>query len=257
MASGRILLDGREISLSELDEALQDAKLRGATVRYYRENPEAEGPPEAEAVMKLIVANRLRIALSTAPDSTEPGRAANVVEFPAIETFFARMRKQIAGKRGVSLIRADQKHFFLPAPPEGSIAKQMVEGVKSVVSSDQPRNIAAIAAAGALEQASAKQPTLEEVAKHVPFFGLLIGLAYIGHLVWIFEALPSMMPAGCEEADVLIVDSTALVSLPSGWAEDAGAVMRNPNILVYDRNRQKVGAMRTAGEVPGRIEFPK
>ena len=36
----------------------------------------------------------------------------------------------------------------------------------------------------------------------------------------------------------------------------AAGVMRNANILAYDRSRSKMGALRTAGEVPGKIEFP-
>ena len=64
------------------------------------------------------------------------------------------------------------------------------------------------------------------------------------------------MTIDVSDADVLVVDSGAIAALPQGWDEDAAVVMRNPNILVYDRNRQKIGAIRTAGEVPGRIEFP-
>jgi hypothetical protein len=251
LASGRILLDGREVSLTDLDDALYSAKLEGSTVQYDRERPGSEAPPEADAVMKLITANRLRIAFTPQTD-----RPSNVIEFPGIETFFAKVRRQAAGNRGVSLVRPDQVVYGLPAPPQGSISPQMVEGVKSVISPEQPRNIAAIAPADALAGEPSKPPTLPEVARHVPFFGLLIGLAYTGHAVWIFEAVPTMMPAGCEDADVLIVDSNAIATLPGSWVEDAGAVMRNPNILVYDRNRHKVGAMRTAGEVPGQIEFP-
>jgi hypothetical protein len=252
LASGAILLEGREVSLSELANALQTAKLNGATVQYHRENPASKAPPEAEAVIKLIAAHRLRIAFTPEPGS----RPSNVLEFPGIETFFAKVRKQAAGSRGVSLVRPDQVHFMLPAPAPGSINPQMVAGVRSVIASEQPRNIAAIATTGALAGDPAKPPTLPDVARHVPFFGLLIGLAYVGHAVWIFEGVPSMMPAGCEDADVLIIDSEAVATLPSDWAVDAGLVMKNPNILVFDRNRQKVGALRTAGEVPGRIEFP-
>jgi hypothetical protein len=257
LSSGDILLDGREVSLSELEEAFQAAKIDGSVVKYYRENPQSQAPPEAEAVIKLITANRLRVALFTQADFTgTPELPSNVLEWPGIETFFAKVRKRAAGSRGVSLIRPDRVHFILPAPPPGSISQPMVDGVKAVIPSDEPRNVAAIAAPGALVGDPARPPALPEVARRVPFFGLLVGLAYTGHAVWIFEASPEMMPAGCEDADVLIVDSEAITALPPGWAVDAAIIMRNPNILAYDRNRQKIGALRTAGEVPGRIEFP-
>jgi hypothetical protein len=253
LASGRILLDGDEVSLGELDAALQVAKLRGATVEYSRENPAGEASPVVDEVMKLITANRLRIALATESDS----RPSNLIEFPGIETFFSKVRRQAAKTRGVSLVRPDQIVYGLPAPPEGSLNPQMVEGVKSVFSSDTPRSIAAIAPADALAGDPAKPPTLPDIARRVPFLGLLIGFAYVGHAVWIFEAQPSMMPAGCEDADILLVDSNAIATLPADWAEDAAAVMKNPNVLVFDRSRHKIGVLRTAGEVPGRIEFPK
>lgn len=249
--SGQILQDDHEVTLGELEAALQAAKAEGATVQYTRENPEGPAPSEAEAIMKLVAANRLRIALIPGPGQGP----AKVLEFPTVETFFAKVRRLSAGNRGVSLVRPNQTHYILPAPLPGTINEQMVNAVKNMVQSDLPRNIAAIAAADALAGDSSKKPTVPEVARHVPFFGLLIGLAYVGHPVWIFEGLPSMMPAGCEDADVLVVDSNAVATLPAGWAEDAALVMRNPNILVFDRKRQRVGALRTAGEVPGRIEF--
>jgi hypothetical protein len=240
LANGRILLDGREVSLDELEDALQAAKIDGATVQYDREDPASEAPPEAAAVMKIITDNRLRIVFS--PQS---GQSAKVLEFPGMEQFFAKVRRQAGSNRGVLLVRPDQKRLILPAPAEGSINAKLIEGVNAVISSDEPRNIAAIAPEG----------TLTGDPRRLPFLGLLIGLAYMGRAVWLFEALPVFMPAGCEDADVLVVDSDAIAALPNDWVEDAGAVMRNANILVYDRSRRKIGAMRTAGEVPGRIEF--
>ena len=250
-ASGRILVDGHEVDLSELEAALLQAKLDGATVEYSREHPETHGPPEVDAVLKLITANRLRIALPCDREQT----AAPAIEFPGMEVFFSKVRKQAAAGKGISLVRQPQQHFILPSPPEGAIKPQMIEAVKSVIPSDEPRNIAAVAAPGALAGNPGKPPLLPEVGRQVPFFGLLIGLAYMGHAVWIFEATPQNMNAGCEEADVLIVDSNAIAALPDGWLEDASRVMRNPNILIYDRSRQRIGAIRTAGEVPGKIEF--
>ena len=263
LTSGRILLDGREVNLSELEEALHQAKLNGAAVQYTRENPESEAPPEADAVMKLIAANRLRMALAEAPraEGGEVDREAverepaEPIEFPGVDVFFAKVRRRAAAGRGVSVVR-QRRHYILPSPAEGSLNPQMIEGVKAMVPSDQPRNIAAVAAVDALAGDPGKPPTLHEIARHVPFFGLLMGLGYVGHVVWVFEASPATLTAGCEEADVLIVDSNAIAALPAAWPEDLGRVMRNANILIYDRSRQMVGAIRTAGEVPGKIEFP-
>jgi hypothetical protein len=249
-SSGAIRLDGREVNLSELETALREAKLNGSTVQYSREHPESDAPPVVDAVMKMITANRLRIALAVQPD-----RPSNVIDFPGIEAFFAKVRRRASGHRGVLLVTPDQVMFGLPAPPQGAINAQMEAGVRSLVPSDQPRSIAAIAASGALAGDPSTPPVLPEIAKKVPFFGLLIGLAYVGHTVWIFEGNSDTMPVGCEDADVLIVDGSALTTLPKGWADDAAVAMRNANILVFDRTRARIGALRTAGEVPGRVEF--
>lgn len=247
LASGKILLDGSEVNLSRLEEVLIAAKSRGALVRYDRENATGPAPPEAEAVMNLITSQHPRIALSG---------VSNVIEMPGLETLFAKVRRYAGSNRGVSLLRPDRTHFILPAPPQGSIGQQMVDGVKAVIPSDQPRNIAAIVAPGVLAGDSSQKPSLPAIAKRVPFMGLLVGIAYAGHAVWMFEASAETAAPGSEDADVLIVDSDAVAAMPQDWAVDAALVMRNPNVLVYDRSRHKIGAMRTAGEVPGRIEFP-
>ena len=251
-ASGRILLQDREVDLHDLEAALQTAKAEGALVEYDRENPASPAPPEAEAVLKLIGDHKLRLALAP---RTESERSSNVVELPGPEHFFAKVRRRSAAHRGVSLVRPDRTLFALPAPPPGAISARMLAGVKAVIPSEEPRNIAAIAPPGTLAAAAGNSPTLPDLGRQVPFFGLLIGLAYTGHAVWIFEASALLFPAGCEDADVLLVDSDAIVALPPDWLEDAGGLMRNANILIYDRTRQKLGAARTAGVIPGRIEF--
>ena len=246
LASGKILLDDREVDSSQLAEALDEAKANGLVIRYNRENAAGPPPPEVEQVMKMITERRLRVTLEG---------ISNVIAMPGIEAFFAKVRKRAGESRGVSLIRPDRTHYILPSPPEGAISPQMIDGVKAVIPSDRPRNVAAIVARGALTNNPAEKPSLPEVAKRVPFMGLMVGLAFTGHAVWMYEASEEWTTAGAEEADVLIVDSDAIPALPPGWAVDAALVMRNPNLLVYDRSRHRVGAIRTAGEVPGRIEF--
>lgn len=255
-ATGEIFLDGQEVTLGELAGALDAAKLEGSTVRYTRENPAAEAPPEVEDVMKMITSRRLRIALSGPPEPEET-KPSKVIEFPGPELLFAKVRKQAAANRVVSLLRPNQVLYGLAAPAPGTINPQLEAGVRAMVSDEQQRNIAALAAPGALSAGDlGKAPVVAEIARQVPFFGLLVGLAYIGHAVWLFEASADMVPVGCEEADVALIDSNAVPNMPQGWAADIGAIMRNPNILVFDRSRNKMGVLRTAGEVPGRLEFP-
>ena len=94
-----------------------------------------------------------------------------------------------------------------------------------------------------------------EVGKAIPFLGMLVGFAYIGHAVWVFEGHQSALDAGCRDADILIVDSAMRPLLASGWDASAAAVMRNVNILVNNRANFALSAIRKVGADPSRIEF--
>jgi hypothetical protein len=60
-----------------------------------------------------------------------------------------------------------------------------------------------------------------------------MGFTSIGHSVWIFDG--AAVESGSREADVLIVDSACVTTLPADWQDSAAKVMRSPQILVHDR----------------------
>ena len=99
--------------------------------------------------------------------------------------------------------------------------------MEAMISPKVKRNIAAIAYTelGAVTEA----PTT------IPFFGILMGLAYFGHSVWIFEGHFSALAAGCKDADVLIVDSSVVPFLRNDWAPAASSAMRRAEIYLHDR----------------------
>jgi len=99
--------------------------------------------------------------------------------------------------------------------------------MEAMISPKVKRNIAAIAYTEL--EAVAEAPTT------IPFFGILMGLAYIGHSVWIFEGHSSALAAGCKDADVLIVDSSMVPFLRNDWAPTASGVMRQAEIYLHDR----------------------
>lgn len=78
-----------------------------------------------------------------------------------------------------------------------------------------------------------------------PFAGLFIGLAYIGHTVWIFEGHPSALVAGCRDADLLIVDGGMIPFMAKDWATTAASVMRNKEIYMHDRSTFKLARVLT------------
>ena len=60
----------------------------------------------------------------------------------------------------------------------------------------------------------------------IPFFDRLLDLAYFGHNVWVFDSHPLTLPAGCRDADAILVDSGAASFLQQGWPNIAAQVMR-------------------------------
>lgn len=65
---GAIALDGRTVTLVELRDALRALARSKGEVWYWREDPTAEAPPAALAVMDAILDARLPVRFATQPD---------------------------------------------------------------------------------------------------------------------------------------------------------------------------------------------
>jgi len=140
--------------------------------------------------------------------------------------------------RQVVLIRPDLSLLILACPAAGSMPRQVIDQMEAIVSSATPRNIAVISPTGFAPPGGRVEVGSREwaaVGKAIPFFGLLNGLAYIGHSLWIFNGSPIEIEAGCREADLLIVDSAAAGSLSAASVEVARKAMRRAEILIHDR----------------------
>src|ERR1051325_10559758 len=70
-ATGEVQLDGRAVTLGQLDRALRKLKADGGVVWYHRENPTAEPPPQASAVIQMIIKHHLPVSMSTRPDFSD------------------------------------------------------------------------------------------------------------------------------------------------------------------------------------------
>jgi hypothetical protein len=249
LASGDLLLDGNPVMLRDLGYALHAARERGAGVWYYREAADQEPPPSAGEVMKMIVENRLPVKLCVRPDFTDvPGPEA------AFEQVFATARRRAAAQRALQIVLADGRCRAMAAPAPGSVPERAVKSVEGLVPPGVQRNVVVI---GNTEFAAQEGAGISDAGKAIPFFGMLIGLCYIGHAVVIFEGHKEALAAACREGDVLILDSAMLAHLEKGWDKAAQEAMRNPNILVHDRKSFKLMIVRSAGETKGKIEFPR
>jgi len=231
LADNSLLLEGRPITLDELAQALDGATNPGAAVWYYRENAAGEAPPVAAQAMKLIVDRRLPVKLSSKPDFSDS---------IGPDAIFAGVRER-AAQRMLVIVRPDLRSIMLPATPKESAAPNLVAAVERMLPSSTPRNVAVIADTS---WAMAEKPDIKEAGRAIPFFGFLIGLASIGHAVWVFDAGGASFAAGCRDADVLVVDSGRIQALPANWQEVSRQAMRSPQVMLFDRAASQFRAVK-------------
>jgi hypothetical protein len=274
LASGTILVEGQPATLDQLDAALARAKAANGQVWYYREAARGEPPPAAMQVIQRITALKLPISMSSKPDFSDwvdakgvshprdsPARGdiymPDVEERAGLDEYFVTVRRTAAGKgdgEGLVIVKPDRTLMVLPRLAESAQLESMARSLEKMIPAAVQRNIAAIAFT-VFGIGADGVSGLAEVGKAIPFLGMLVGLAYIGHAVWVFEGHESALEAGCREADVLLVDSAVRPILTAGWDARAASVMRNVNILVHNRATGSLSALRKVGADPSRIGF--
>ncbi len=233
LVSGDVLLDGEQVSLEGLGERLESAKADRPVVWYYREAAGGEPPAEAMQVMKIIVDKRLPISLCSKPDFSDyvDRKGVSHPRYTTWDGVVAKVREMTTGGRYVGMIRPDRSYLLMAPPPKDSMPANMVQMMAKLVPPTPPRRIGAVADT----YFTWKAPTLAETAEAIPFFGMLLGLACIGHSVTVFTGLDDSMSAGCKGLDLLIVDEQQLSALAADWREVAASCMRNPNIVAHER----------------------
>lgn len=247
LATGAVLLDGDLIAMGALDAKLASVDKQSTTIWYYREAAAKNPPPEAQAVIQLVVKHKLRISMSSQPDFSDyvdakgvshPRVAAAAPRMPDvvvpsnIAEIFENIRKLAAGDKGqggLVILRPNRTYLTVPRMPDNPELKKFADGLAHLVPPGVQRNIAVIA------NTNFEPPTVAAVDQAIPFFGLLMGLSYLGHAVWVFEGHASALEAGLHDADALLVDSAVVPSLAPGWLDTARSTMRSANILVHDR----------------------
>jgi hypothetical protein len=69
--SGKIVIDGTESTIAQVEQRLAQLKSENGSVWYYREAGQQDPPPVAMQVIKIIVENELPITLSSKPDFSD------------------------------------------------------------------------------------------------------------------------------------------------------------------------------------------
>jgi hypothetical protein len=232
LANGTVLLDGNPMTLEALAEALDVAPKSDTAVWYYRENAAGEAPAAAIPVMKLIVERRLPLRLSTKPDFSD-SLAPDAAGWTAL---LATVRIRAAGRQLV-IVYPDGRQMAIAAGEKENMRAEAVAAVERLLPSEPPCKVAVIADTS---WTMAQKPSLQDAARAIPFFGLLMGLETIGHAVWIHNGAAPALAESCREADLAIVDSARLETLPADWQNVVRPAMRTPRIRVHDRGTYRL-----------------
>lgn len=141
------------------------------------------------------------------------------------------------GERAMAVITPGRMVMLQSAAPVTTTpSPEAVEAVRKIVPDEPALNITVIAATNDAVKASLKGVTaLNEL---VPFLGYLLGMAWLGHNVILFEGHPSALREGCRDADLLIVDEEVADLMQPDWVQTATSVMRTQRILLFLRTRE-------------------
>lgn len=177
------------------------------------------------------------------PSPFEPHMPA--VDVPAdIAAVFVKARKDIAnagakerlapGQHCIGILTPGRLLMFVSAPKPGSVPDQFVAQVKALLPSDKPLKITAISF-------TALDPMMRDKTKCIPMLGQLLGFAYVGHNVLVFEGHPSALESSLKGSDVLWIDSGMLPFLQEDWVDAAyRALPARPRILIYNRQTNRL-----------------
>jgi len=167
--------------------------------------PEVDVPPDLED--RFARARRIASGDESVPDPSSPPQ----------------------GQRRLVIVTPGRMCMVHKCPPPGSMQASAVAAIEKIAPSSKPLGIAVIA----FTELRALRASL---AKAIPFAGYLLGLAYVGHAVVVFEGHPSALRAGCHDADMVIVDEAMIPVLQKDWLSVVWSVMRAPQALVFGRD---------------------
>ena len=150
-----------------------------------------------------------------------------------------------ANQRCLGILTPGRLVMIVPAPKPGSVPPQFVAQVKILLPSGQPLKILAVSF-------TALEPLMQDRAKCIPMLGQLLGFAYTGHNVLVFEGHPSALEQALAGTDLLWIDSAMLPFLQKDWIDAAYRVLGpRPLILVCDRKTGRTHPVVKSNDLQG------
>lgn len=146
-------------------------------------------------------------------------------------TFRQPNAKDPPDQRYIALITPERLICQLPTNRPRSMNANAVRSIEVLLPRSSQKHVVAIAF-----YEWSPSVTMRELSATIPFFGFLMGFAYIGHTVVVFEGHPSAFQVALYDADMLLVDADLVPFLTQDWMYLARQVMRTPAIYLYNRN---------------------
>lgn len=140
---------------------------------------------------------------------------------PGMEEIFTEA-KNLAQNETILADKSRLRHVVIVSPgrlllikdtyPEGTLPSESRLALEKLLPSDNTLKIAVIAF-------TEMDALRADIRKAIPFFDYLLGFAYLGHAVWIFEGHASVLEMGCRDADFVLVDQRMVEFLDPDWEE--------------------------------------
>ncbi len=127
------------------------------------------------------------------------------------------------GERSVVVVSSANHFICFPARADSNDSS-------SIIPREPRLNIAVISS-------TVLREVLSTTNDCIPFLGYLMEFAGNGHTVWVFDGHASQIEAGCQDADLLLVDGATIPHLSPDWQELASRKMRGRELWVHDRER--------------------
>jgi hypothetical protein len=211
-------------------------------VWYYREAAGGEAPAAAMEVMKMVAENRLPISLCSKADFSDyvDLKGVSHLRHATWDGVMEEVREKTVGGKYLGIVRPDRTYLLIAPPPKDSMPPQIVQAMEKMVPPRPPRHIGVIADTYFAWNAGGGVPSLAETGQAIPFFGMLLGMACIGHSVCVFPGTEDSLVSCCKGTDLVIVDKAQIPSLSADWKMVLGAAMRSRNIVVHDQTSFKL-----------------
>ena len=140
---------------------------------------------------------------------------------PGLEEIFTQA-KDLAQKETILADKSHLRHVVIISPgrlllikdtyPEDTLPSESRLALEKLLPSENTLKIAVIAF-------TEMDALRTDIRKAIPFFDYLLGFAYLGHAVWIFDGHTSVLEMGCRDADFVLVDQRMVEFLDPDWEE--------------------------------------